>query len=123
MPDIRTKRIYDEPVAQDGCRILVDRLWPRGVTKEAARLDLWLKEIAPSAQLRTEFGHMPDRFESFTQAYRAELDHSEAVAQALDLAGEHGTLTLLYAAKDLQHNHAVVLRDYLRERLESGPGQ
>jgi uncharacterized protein YeaO (DUF488 family) len=122
MTTVRIKRIYDEADAGDGCRILVDRLWPRGVSKENARLDLWLKEIAPSSQLRSEFGHMTEKFESFIQAYRAELDRSADVERAVELAREHGTLTLLYAAKDQEHNQAVVLRDYLLERLGSPAG-
>jgi uncharacterized protein YeaO (DUF488 family) len=119
MATVRVKRIYDEADGGDGYRVLVDRLWPRGVSKENASIDLWLKEIAPSSQLRSEFGHMPEKFESFTQAYRAELDRSADVERALELAREHGTLTLLYGAKDQEHNQAVVLRDYLLERLGS----
>src|SRR4051794_30035360 len=108
MATVQVKRIYDEAGRGDGCRVLVDRLWPRGLSKEHARLDLWLKEIAPSSQLRSEFGHMPEKFDSFTQAYRAELDRSTEVDRALELAREHGTLTLLYSAKDQEHNQAVV---------------
>jgi len=122
MVTVRIKRIYDEADGADGCRVLVDRLWPRGVSKEEARIDLWLKDIAPSSGLRSEFGHVPERFDAFTQAYRAELDRSADVEQAVELAREHGTLTLLYSAKDQEHNQAVVLRDYLLERLSGGPG-
>jgi uncharacterized protein YeaO (DUF488 family) len=118
MGDIRIKRIYEDPADDDGCRVLVDRLWPRGVSKEAARLDLWFKEIAPSTELRKEFRHKEDNFEAFTHAYRAELDESEAVDRALELVREHGTVTLLFGAKETRMNQAVVLREYLAERLE-----
>lgn len=118
MGDIRIKRIYEEPADDDGYRVLVDRLWPRGVSKEAARLDLWFKEIAPSAELRKEFRHKEENFEAFTHAYRAELDESEAVDRALELVREHGTMTLLFGAKETRMNQAVVLREYLAERLE-----
>jgi uncharacterized protein YeaO (DUF488 family) len=117
MATVRIKRIYDEAGGGDGYRVLVDRLWPRGVSKENARIDLWFKEIAPSPQLRSEFGHMSEKFGSFVKAYRAELDRSADVERAVELAREHGTLTLLYAARDQEHNQAVVLRDYLLERL------
>jgi len=110
---LRLKRIYDPPTPDDGYRILVDRLWPRGVRKDAAALDLWLKDIAPSPELRTWFAHDPAKFADFTHRYQAELDHNPAVAQLRDLIRAHSTVTLLYAAKDPAINHAVVLRDYL----------
>ncbi|EMY35262.1 hypothetical protein D477_005221 [Arthrobacter crystallopoietes BAB-32] len=119
MAAIRIKRIYEERTEDDGYRVLVDRLWPRGVSKEAAHLDLWLKEIAPSPELRKEFGHKEDNFDAFTHAYRAELDDSAAVERAVALVHEHGTVTLLYAARETRMNHTVVLRDYLEERLEA----
>ncbi|MCW5875679.1 MAG: DUF488 domain-containing protein [Anaerolineales bacterium] len=107
------KRIYDPPSPNDGFRVLVDRLWPRGLRKEAARLDLWLKDIAPSPELRTWFGHDPAKFAEFTKAYRAELDANPAVKQLSELGKAHSRITLLYAAKDEQVNHAVVLAKYL----------
>jgi uncharacterized protein YeaO (DUF488 family) len=120
--DIRIKRVYDPADAADGTRVLVDRLWPRGLRKENAVLTLWLKEIAPSPDLRKWFGHDPARWTEFSQRYRAELAHNdEAVAKAVDLA-ERGPLTLLYAAHDTAHNHALVLAAYLRDHLKDGHG-
>ena len=110
---IRIKRVYDEPMAEDGKRILVDRLWPRGIAKDKARIDEWLKEIAPSDELRKWFGHDPERWEEFRERYRREL---EAKAEQMDglrqlMAG--GTVTLLFAARDEEHNNAVVLKEIL----------
>jgi len=119
---IRTKRVYDDPEPADGIRVLVDRLWPRGVSKEEAQLDEWIREIAPSNELRKWFDHDSDRWTLFRTAYRAELDaRSEPVNRLLELA-ESGTLTLLYAAADREHNNAVVLREYLLERLDGETG-
>jgi len=106
------KRAYDTP-ADDGYRVLVDRLWPRGVRKEAAALDEWDKDVAPSTELRQWFGHDPAKFEEFRARYEAELAASDAPQQLLERAAGHDTLTLIYAAKDPECNHAVVLRDYL----------
>jgi uncharacterized protein YeaO (DUF488 family) len=100
------KRIYDEPADDDGCRVLVDRLWPRGVSKERAGLDLWLKDVAPSPPLRQEFAHMQERFADFRAQYEAELE---------ELAAKHPKVTLLYGAKDPEVNHARVLQDYLEK--------
>ncbi len=107
------KRIYDPAEADDGCRVLVDRLWPRGITKEAANVDLWLKEVAPSTGLRKEFGHHRERFAEFAEQYRQELVGNHAVGTLLDLAARHHRVTLLYAARDTEANHAQVLLDYL----------
>ncbi|MFC9353587.1 DUF488 domain-containing protein [Arthrobacter sp. NPDC057013] len=107
------KRIYEEPVDDDGCRVLVDRLWPRGVSKERARLDLWLKEIAPSPPLRKEFAHMQERFEDFRAQYEEELAGNAAVDQLRELAAQQGKVTLLYAARDPEVNHARVLLEFL----------
>ncbi len=114
---IQIKRVYDAPSKEDGFRVLIDRLWPRGISKEAARLDAWAKELAPSTALRKQFAHDPARFAEFTERYRAELaDRQDAVKEfQASVIGE--TLTLLYAAADPVHNHAVVLRDYLDEDL------
>ncbi|MBT2537961.1 DUF488 domain-containing protein [Arthrobacter sp. ISL-69] len=109
-----TKRIYDEPADDDGFRVLVDRLWPRGVSKERARLDLWLKDIAPSAPLRTEFAHMEERFADFRVQYEAELEDNPAVAALQELAEKHRRITLLYGARDLEVNHARVLLEFLQ---------
>lgn len=107
------KRIYDEPAADDGARVLVDRLWPRGVSKEQAALDLWLKDAAPSPELRVWFDHKPERFAEFSEKYRAELAHNPAVDELKALATQHSAVTLLYAAKDSAVNHAAVLREFL----------
>jgi uncharacterized protein YeaO (DUF488 family) len=113
--EIRTKRIHDPPAEDDGMRVLVDRLWPRGVRKADAAVDRWLREVAPSPELRRWFGHDPDRFDSFAAQYRAELDaNPDAVAELTELAAA-GPVTLLYAARDRDCNHARVLADYLRE--------
>lgn len=110
---VRIKRVYDDPSADDGYRILVDRLWPRGLAKDAARVDEWLKDVGPSTELRKWFGHDPDRFAEFADRYRAELDSSDAFAQLRARCREHARVTLVYAAKDTEHNQAVVLRDLL----------
>jgi len=113
-PDIRVKRIYEPADEADGARILIDRLWPRGVRKEDAHLTVWMKEIAPSPELRKWFDHDPARFEEFTFRYQAELDANHATVARIDDYLKHGPVTLLYAAHDPVHNHAVVLADYLR---------
>lgn len=110
------KRIYDEPADDDGCRVLVDRLWPRGVSKERAALELWLKEIAPSPPLRREFAHMQERFADFREHYEAELEQNPAVGQLLELAARDGKVTLLYGARDPEVNHARVLLEFLQSR-------
>ncbi len=113
-PDILVKRIYDPPDAQDGARVLVDGLWPRGLRKDEAGLKLWLKDIAPSADLRRWFGHDPSRFAEFSRRYRAELGaNMEAVNRMEDLT-KSGRVTLLYAAHDEEHNNARVLADHLK---------
>ncbi|GAA5234487.1 DUF488 domain-containing protein [Verticiella sediminum] len=115
--DIRTKRIYEAAVDDDGARVLVDRLWPRGIRKADAHLHAWMKDVAPSNELRRWFGHDPERWEAFRTRYRAELEHAgDALRPLLDLARE-GRLTLLYGARDEKHNQAVVLAELLKERL------
>ncbi|ACZ29073.1 protein of unknown function DUF488 [Xylanimonas cellulosilytica DSM 15894] len=111
--DLVLKRIYDEVSPDDGCRVLVDRLWPRGVSKERAALDLWLKEAAPSPELRTAWHHDPARFDEFAEAYRAELATNPAVEQLRELRASHERVTLLFAAHDPEVNHVVVLRDVI----------
>ncbi len=116
---IRLKRAYDPFEPDDGFRILVDRLWPRGITKDAAHIDLWLKEVAPSTTLRTWFGHDPSKWADFRKRYVTELNgNPEAVAQLADCLS-HGVVTLVYGAKDEQHNQAVVLKEYLEKRAAS----
>jgi len=113
--DIAVKRVYEPPAKADGQRVLVDRIWPRGVSKKDAELTLWLKEIAPSDALRKWFGHEPERWAEFQKRYRAELDaNSEAVAQLRGLLRE-GKVTLLYGAHDEAHNNALALAGYLRD--------
>jgi len=110
---IRTRRVYEAPADDDGFRVLVDRLWPRGVSREDAALDRWMKEIAPSDELRTWFGHDPERWDGFRARYARELDEkAEEVDFLREKAGE-GTLTLVYAARDTEHNNAVALAAYL----------
>ena len=116
VPDIRVKRIYDAPDAKDGARVLVDRLWPRGARKDSAKLALWLKDIAPSDELRRWFRHDPARFAEFSRRYRAELSaNKDAVGRIEDLV-KAGPVTLLYAAHDKEHNNARVLAEYLNVR-------
>lgn len=111
---IQIKRIYDKPAKTDGMRVLVDRLWPRGVSKAEAHLDAWLKEIAPSSKLRTWFNHKPEKFEDFSKKYIAELSHNTAVAEMKRLLTKNQTVTLLYAAKSPTINHAIVLQKFLK---------
>lgn len=115
---IALKRAYDGPSSSDGTRVLVDRLWPRGLSKERARVDIWLKEIAPSNELRKWFNHDPEKFVEFRRRYEAELKSEagqEALARLHDLARQ-GPLTLVFAAHDTEHSNAVVLHDLLMRR-------
>lgn len=107
------KRVYDEPERLDGFRVLVDRIWPRGLSKDSAHLDDWVKDAAPSGELRAWFGHDPARFDEFAARYRNELATNPAVEVLRDLVRSHRKVTLLYGARDTEHNQAVVLRDYL----------
>src|SRR5699024_10702829 len=116
-PKIVIKRIYDDADDSDGQRVLVDRMWPRGVSKERAQLDHWFKEIAPSPDLRTWWDHDPDSFDDFAHQYEQELsdeDHAEAVDELVDLIHDHDRVTLLYAANAESVNYERVLQDYLR---------
>jgi len=117
---VRIKRAYEEATRSDGYRVLVDRLWPRGVKKEALKLDSWAKELAPSSTLRRWFGHEPERFREFARRYAAELRAGPARALLADLTrrAELGTVTLVYGARDEEHNGAVVLRDAIVGALE-----
>lgn len=110
---IRLKRVYEEPSKEDGFRILVERLWPRGLTKERAAVDLWLKDIAPSPELRIWFGHDPTKWEEFCERYRAELERKQELINLLKQKSREGTITLVYAARDEKHNGAVVLKTFL----------
>ncbi|HET9948948.1 MAG TPA: DUF488 domain-containing protein [Longimicrobiales bacterium] len=113
--DVRTKRIYDPRTKDEGWRVLVDRLWPRGLKKEDARIDEWARDLAPSTELRKWFGHDPKRWTEFQRRYRAELREQEEALEALRERARKGRVTLLYGAKDEQHNQAVVLAELLRE--------
>lgn len=113
MSSVRIKRVYEPPAPDDGYRVLVDRLWPRGVSRDAASLDLWLKGIAPTPALRNWWGHDPARREEFSVRYRAELDHNPAVTELQDVCSRHPLVTLLYGARDPEVNHARVLQAYL----------
>jgi uncharacterized protein YeaO (DUF488 family) len=116
-PRIHLKRAYDEPSPSDGRRVLVERLWPRGMKKEALVHDAWLKDVAPSTELRKWFGHRLERWEEFVARYRAELDENESAWRPLLDDARQGPVTLLYSARDEAHNSALVLRAYLEERL------
>jgi uncharacterized protein YeaO (DUF488 family) len=115
---IRLKRVYEPPAASDGMRILVDRLWPRGIAKDEAKIDLWLKDVAPSHDLRKRFHGKPADWDAFRAAYFAELESPEAQAAAQVLRGRlrKGPVTLLYAARDETRNNAVALREWLARR-------
>lgn len=110
---IKLKRVYEKPEKADGIRILVDRLWPRGLTKAKAKLDLWLKEIAPSTELRKWFGHDPKKWRTFCARYRVELKHHADQLEMIKSKAKGGTVTLLYGARDQEHNEAVVLMQFL----------
>ncbi|HME94440.1 MAG TPA: DUF488 domain-containing protein [Methylomirabilota bacterium] len=113
---IRVKRVYEKPSRDDGFRVLVDRLWPRGVTKERAALSLWLKDVAPSAELRKWFGHDPARWKGFQARYRKELAGRKDALKLLRQKARERTVTLLYGARDEEHNEARVLKKVLESR-------
>ena len=120
--DIRLKRAYEPAAAADGYRVLIDRLWPRGVSREQARLDGWERELAPSAGLRQWFGHEPERFEEFRRRYVEELRRERRGIAALRRHAREGTLTIVYSAHDTEHNDAVVLAEVLRRGLPKARG-
>ncbi len=115
---IRIKRVYEPYASEDGKRFLIDRLWPRGISKVRLRFDEWLRDIAPTTELRKWFGHDPAKWREFQRRYRAELrSHSDEVKILLQ-AARHGNVTLLYGAKDEEHNDAVVLRQFLEKKMK-----
>jgi uncharacterized protein YeaO (DUF488 family) len=118
--DVRLKRAYDNPASADGHRVLIDRLWPRGVSRNQIRLDRWEKSLAPSAELRQWFGHEPGRFDEFRRRYIEELRNERPRLTALRRWAREGTLTLVYSAHDTEHNDAVVLAEILRRGLPRG---
>lgn len=114
---IKIKRVYEKPEKVDGWRVLVDRLWPRGIKKEDAHVDVWMRDVAPSDALRKWFGHEPEKWGEFQKRYRSELaKKKELIAELKKMEKEHGALTLLFGAKDEEHNQAVVLADGLKSR-------
>jgi uncharacterized protein YeaO (DUF488 family) len=114
---IRAKRIYDPAAPDDGYRVLIDGIWPRGVSRERAAIDDWARELAPSGELRRWYGHEPSRFEEFARRYRDELDAQRPRLTDLRRRGKSGTVTLLFAARDAEHSSATVLLDVLRRGL------
>jgi uncharacterized protein YeaO (DUF488 family) len=120
MGRVQVKRIYELPTRSDGFRVLVDRLWPRGVAKEQAALDLWMKDIAPSTELRRWFGHDPKRWRQFQAHYRAELRGHGLELAELRARARKGTVTLLFGARDVDHNEAVVLKEVLAKKAKDG---
>jgi uncharacterized protein YeaO (DUF488 family) len=117
---IKLKHVYERPSAEDGLRVLVDRLWPRGMSKHDARADLWLKNVAPSTGLRRWYGHDPRRWTQFRDKYRAELARRPDILHMLDDLRRRGPVTLLFAAHDEAHTHAVVLREVLEGVTHEG---
>jgi uncharacterized protein YeaO (DUF488 family) len=115
---IQLKRAYEKPAKNDGFRVLVDRLWPRGLKKDQAKIDLWLKEIAPSSELRNWFGHDPERWKEFKKRYNHELADYREELESLAIKARRGRVTLVYGAKDTEHNNAVVLQEYIERKLK-----
>lgn len=118
MKSIKIKRVYEEAADKDGYRMLIDRLWPRGLKKEIAAINEWNKDIAPSPELRKWFGHKPENFKRFAQLYRSELKNKPGELERINSIAEKQNLTLLYAAKDEKINNAIVLLDVLKHRNE-----
>jgi uncharacterized protein YeaO (DUF488 family) len=117
---IYVKRVYDYPEPDGSRRFLVDRVWPRGVKREALALDGWLRDVAPSDELRRWFGHDPARWDEFRRRYFGELDENPEAWQVIQEAAEQGDVTLLYGARDTEHNNAVALSEYLQPRTKAG---
>jgi len=115
---IKLKRAYEPPSKEDGERILVERLWPRGLTKEKAKIDLWMKDVSPSPELRKWFSHDPAKWEEFCRRYRSELDGHTDLIKELRAKGRKGTLTFVYAAKDEEHNSALLLKEAVEGRVK-----
>lgn len=114
---IRAKRVYEEYITDDGTRVLVERLWPRGFTRERLHADSWLRDIAPTAELRTWYAHDVTKWPEFVKRYSAQLDTQPGLVESLLQIARHGPLTLLFATKDADHSSAIVLLDYLNKRL------
>ena len=120
---IKLKRVYEQPSLGDGTRVLVDRLWPRGVSRREASADLWLKNAAPSSELRRWYGHEPRRWKRFSKKYRAELAREPGVLELLDDLRRRTPLTLIYGARDEKHSHALVLREVLEKYSSQQQGE
>lgn len=114
---IKIKRIYEKAEDKDGFRILIDRLWPRGLSKEKARIDEWLRDIAPSNELRRWFHHDLSRWEAFKKRYREELKGKNTISERIIKVAKKGNVTLTYAAKDKEHNNAIILKEFLEEKI------
>ena len=123
MITIKTKRIYEGPIKSDGFRILVDRLWPRGIRKDQAQVDVWYKDIAPSDALRQWFGHEPARWDEFKRRYVKELQDKDDNIESIIAKRFGKRVTLLYGAKDEQHNNAVVLKEFIERKIKMEKGQ
>ena len=115
---LKTKRAYEKAEASDGARFLVDRLWPRGIRKEKLEIEAWLKDVAPSATLRKWFAHDPAKWQEFQQRYRTELESNPEAWQPILEAVEQGDVTLLYSARDTEHNSAILLKSFLEEQMQ-----
>ena len=120
---VRLKRVYEQPSVADGMRVLVDRLWPRGLTKHAVSADLWLRDAAPSSALRRWYGHDAKRWRGFSRKYRVELARQPEVLELLDDLRRRAPVTLIFGARDAAHSHAVVLREVLEERSQARPSR
>lgn len=116
-PIFKIKRVYEDPSKEDGERILIDRIWPRGITKQDASIDHWIKELAPSTTLRVWFSHDPLLWNNFQKKYRSELSKNKCVNEFIKQFKDAKVLTLVYAAKDEKHTHALVLQEYLEKQL------
>jgi len=117
MTKFKIKRVYESAEKEDGFRVLCDRLWPRGIKKDALELDMWAKDITPSTEIRKLFAHKPENFAHFKELYLAELEQNPAVAEFLKAVKNEPVVTLLYAAKDEHCNHAMILRDFLQSKV------
>jgi uncharacterized protein YeaO (DUF488 family) len=115
---LKTKRVYESVNASDGVRFLVDRLWPRGIKKEKLKMKTWLKDVAPSPELRKWFAHDPEKWQEFQQRYRAELESNPDAWKPILEAAKNGSVTLLYSAQDTEHNSAVLLKAFLEEQMK-----
>jgi len=115
---VKTKSVYEKPLQKDGCRVLIDRLWPRGLTKERVAYNSWVKDLAPSTSLRKWYGHAPELWEDFQKRYKAELKTNDAVEPFVEEHKDDKVITLLYAAKDREHTHALVLQTYLQHQFD-----